>query len=96
MSPSAQKTKTLSDHWNEWLYRWVLLSAIGLIGGYVVFWSDSHNDTRYVAVTLYKMDRENDERFRSERVMDMNRRFDVIETQLKSIAVDIKEIGRKQ
>ncbi len=73
-----------------------ILTGVAFIGSYVMLGSDRHNDGRYVTLTDYKKDRENDERIRQEVSRGIERRMDQTDAKLKEISDDIKTLLRQQ
>jgi len=70
-----------------------LVSAVGISG----FWlfSDRHNDERYVRIIQYDADRRNAAQIHSVEDAELARRLTNIETTLKEIGGDVKQLGRR-
>ncbi len=73
-----------------------ILALLVFLSGYVILWSDRHNDGRYVTITDYRKDRENDERVRQEVSSGLKWRMDQTDKKLEEISADIKTLLRQQ
>ncbi len=73
-----------------------ILTVVVFLAGYVILWSDRHNDERYVTQADYQKDRRNDEEIRKEVSGGLKWRMDQTDKKLEEISNDIKTLLRQQ
>ena len=72
-----------------------IFAMFTFLSGYVILWSDRHNDARYITREEYAKDRVSDEALRVTRDGNIQSRLSDQKAALDSIATDIKQLLRE-